>query len=110
MWKREVSSRKAIAVLPDSYFRANLKRWSELVAKKKQESQQNERENGPEGNDEKQDVEVEKTDEVYDEGNNVDVHETSPVPPENDEPTKKTLVDKIKSEGVNDISFSSDDD
>ena len=91
------------------YSRANLKRWSELVAKKKQEiQQQKENEAIEEVKVEKQEDNEEKEDETKSKDNSDSLNEAPSV---NDEKSKlQTLVDRVKTEALADHSFSSDDE
>ena len=78
------------------YFRANLKRWSELVAKKKLENKQ-QNEAAEEANEEKVEMDEEKMDDTKREDNNDGIDEVPPSPPSNSE-RMKTLVESIKTE------------
>lgn len=91
-------------------YRANLKRWSELVAKKKQETQNQNKSEPDEGvKEEKQEQEEEKANESKseDDDNNESLHDVSAEP---DVVKKRTVVEQIKTEALTDISFSSDDE
>ena len=91
-------------------FRANLKRWSELVAKKKQEyPQQNEGETTEETKERKEEENKEtlnEKDKTSDEKNG----DQNEVPLSVKDSNKKTLVEKVKTEALADISFSSDEE
>ena len=89
------------------YYRANLKRWSELVAKKKLENQQNENEATKETKEEKQETSEKMMDtETKSKDNNDGVNEV----PAASDGVKKTLVEKVKSQALTDVSFSSDEE
>lgn len=87
------------------FSRGNLKRWSELVAKRKQEHEEQTANKAIEANDEKLEADAEKTDQDENEDNNNDLNEVA-----REIDKMKSAVEIIKSEALEDISFSSDDE